>query len=433
MKLAVKLIILSFILLRFNTVFGYVEYNYDLTNTPTLSHSSCIMILSTNTGSPPNVTGHNFPFSGTGYISNSGGISCTGGAIPTYSSLGNPPDGFYIIEWGENSLFPFTADYWSQLTIIGGKIVAYKNPFFGTEFRTTTPLDNDILTGSNVTIGATWFISSDDIEKLTTAFSGPSEKIRVTAQITDLMDSTWSYKVIDYVLPTGFEDSTSTLISFDGVTRNKLVNNHDYAINYQITGSNYYNIFGPIFTVSTTTYFTVGSTTNSGNLRNYVASTTQAKLAYLASGYSLNACNPFSGDWNIVDCILSLIKPDSYRFNRTLSELKDGFATRQPIGYVTRFISILSNNATSSLPSYTIQFDPSGPLASSTLTFNPQDMLDGGGNLLDSIQDPIHHMNFRDVFGNLIKMLVAFAVLFTIISDITKSHNHNQQNNRSNV
>ncbi len=55
-------------------------------------------------------------------------------------------------------------------------------------------------------------------------------------------------------------------------------------------------------------------------------------------------------------------------------------------------------------------------------------MLAGGSVLLDSIDDPIYGKNARDIFTPIIQLVVALAVIFGIIADLTKSHHHMNAN-----
>ncbi len=137
------------------------------------------------------------------------------------------------------------------------------------------------------------------------------------------------------------------------------------------------------------------------------------------------SCNVLSG-FDVFNCIAFLFTPGGPYLNETIKDLKDGVLTRVPWGYVTRIYNIWDSSATTTLPSYTtvIQIGPgeTNTPATTSLSFNPGDMISGAGTLLDSIQDPIDHKTIRDVAGPVVQLILALEVLFLIISDIIGSH-----------
>lgn len=114
------------------SAFAYTEFTWDGTNLPDIgTGSNCLIIMEDQSmGTPPNVSGTNYPFSGTGYINNSGGVNCDGGTVGSSTSIPYPtyPDGVYVMEWGANALFPFTALYWSYVNVISGVVDFYVAP-----------------------------------------------------------------------------------------------------------------------------------------------------------------------------------------------------------------------------------------------------------------------------------------------------------------
>lgn len=139
-------------------------------------------------------------------------------------------------------------------------------------------------------------------------------------------------------------------------------------------------------------------------------------------------CNPINSDFGIRECLTYLLIPGGDALDNTLQGLREGILIRVPWGYFTRAATILSNPATSTLPSWTASIR----IASSTyttLTFDPGDMFAGAGTLVDSIRDPVYGVNLRDIFYTICQLIVAIGVIMTIFSDITKSHGHNQEHN----
>lgn len=172
------------------------------------------------------------------------------------------------------------------------------------------------------------------------------------------------------------------------------------------------------FVVGTSTF--VGSLSQNGfneynDFINGLSATSTEALA--------RTCNPINLDFGIRECLTYLLIPGGDALDNTLQGLRQGILVRVPWGYATRVATILSNPATTTLPSWTASIR----IASSTyttLSFNPGDMLAGAGSLVDSIRDPVYNVNLRDIFYTICQLIVAIAVIMTIFADITKSHEH---------
>ncbi len=382
------------------------------------------------------------PGDGGGFISSFAGVSCVGGVSSGTSGFledgwnngaANTPDGSYIVRFYDGLSFAGD-DYYILADRINGNWVysgAVPDPagtdFSTTRFTSTFPEDEDVVIDPLVQFSASWFISAQDLDDLDTLFSGPAEKIRFTGQILDLQDSTWSLSVADWVLPTGFETSTTTgTFIFNGSQYPQLNYGHNYKLVFDLVGSNYFNVFGPIFSIQKTIYFSVGTTTHSGALHQFVASTTAERLkgSLFRSGYSALACNPISGDFNITDCLLSMVQPDPDFYPLAVSSLKSGFLSHAPMGYITRFVGILSATTTTTLPAFTVPIRIGESTTTDTLniTYDMNDMVAGAGTLLENTRDPYNGKNLRDIFEPIVQLLVALALLLVIIKDILGSH-----------
>lgn len=136
-------------------------------------------------------------------------------------------------------------------------------------------------------------------------------------------------------------------------------------------------------------------------------------------------CNPLgSAGFDMVDCLSGLLVPDSGQIQTTMEGARNGILSRAPWGYLTRFVTILSSSATSTLPSYTVTFAGNNSSDTYSLAFNPGDMLAGGATLLTNVRDPYNSKNARDIFEPIIKVVVAMMVLLTIVADVAGSHRH---------
>lgn len=148
------------------------------------------------------------------------------------------------------------------------------------------------------------------------------------------------------------------------------------------------------------------------------ATSTQASVA---------SCNLLV-HFNMVTCLAALFIPGGDMLNSSIASFKDEIFTRSPWGYFTRLYDIWGDSATSTLPSFTVSIMTGAGNGeghgTSTLAFDPGDMIAGAGALLDDTRDPFNGVNAQDVFEPFLKLLLAIAVIFQIINDITGSHAH---------
>lgn len=164
----------------------------------------------------------------------------------------------------------------------------------------------------------------------------------------------------------------------------------------------------------------------------FVASTTEAMLAYTASStISLASCSTWTG-FNLGDCLGVLLLPQVQPMQAQLSAFKDGFLTYAPWGYLTRFVVIMSGGATSTLPSFSATL----PLGSAddldTFTFDMNDMVTGGAALLDSIpaRDNATH-TIKTVMRPWIDLFIGLFVLLIMVKDLMGMAAHGRHNFKS--
>lgn len=334
---------------------------------------------------------------------------------------------FPVATTSAGGLTSYTGFYWNGTTAT--TLTASNTQDLSTHFISVYPADEQVIISPLIHFSANWLVSSDDLDSLDTFFSSPAGKIHADAQIFDITDSTWGKTVLDWFLPTGFETSTTTTdYTFNGTQDTHLTYGHDYKVIWTLFGSNYFNIFGNIFAIHKTIYFSVGTTTNSGHLKQAVASSTEAQLQANAftNGFSLDACNPVSSYWNITDCILSMFTPDRDFFANTAVQLRSGILGKAPFGYVTRLVDIFQSTTTTALPAFTapIRIGESTTTDTIYLTYDINDMVAGAGTILENVREPYSGKNFRDVFEPIVQLVVALGVLYTIIIDLMGSHKH---------
>lgn len=170
---------------------------------------------------------------------------------------------------------------------------------------------------------------------------------------------------------------------------------------------------------STSTSFIIGELSQTERV---VASSTSF-LKEVLQDEDVASCNPLSGHFDILRCLALLFVPDKDSITLVLSALHDNLLTLAPWGYLTRFAEIMTNNATSTLPTFTATF-LTGANATTSLTFDMNDMLAGGSNLLDSIKDPNTGQNAKDIVLPIVQLIVFSGVVFYIVRDITHIHHH---------
>jgi hypothetical protein len=218
-----------------------------------------------------------------------------------------------------------------------------------TEFTSVDPYNDKVEADPNINFSAYWFITADDVNSISSFFGNFDGFTRVQVRLEDPLNSTFSCQIYTHDFESE-ELSTDFTFNFDGssATCPNADYDRDYKLIWTLLGGNIFNIVK--FQYSTTTYFTIGTTTNAGHVSTYVASTTASLIgSQYANGYSLNACNPLSGDFDIVDCILSLFFPDSGYISRKLGQQANMLLTAFPLGYITDFVSILSTSTVGSL------------------------------------------------------------------------------------
>jgi hypothetical protein len=189
--------------------------------------------------------------------------------------------------------------------------------------------------------------------------------------------------------------------------------------------------FGYTTLATKVTHFTVGTTTEYQNfIANVVGNIGQNGLGNLSATTTeaaLASCNMISLHFNIGDCMTVLLYPNKSDMAQLFDLAKQGFFSKAPWGYVVRLSDILTNKvattSSSTLPTFTVQFASSSPLASSPLTFDPQDMLTGGAALLNGITDPISGKSMKDITEPWVKLFIAISALIIIFNDIMGSGN----------
>jgi len=312
-------------------------------------------------------------------------------------------------------------------------------PVSNSRFTITYPEDNAVE-NSPVTVGASWFISLDDIDKLSTGIFGVGAgSFRYVSQVCPLNtfpNTTQCYPAIDWTLPTGYETSSTTILSFS--TTLPLRNNTDYKLVQSIVGSNYGNIFGAFMSIATTTYFTVGSTTHAGNVREDVEQAIENAQNATATSTDVYAivnasCNPFSSGFDVALCIYSIISPPNDLLQQDIQQVKNQFLTLPPWGYVTRFFSILTSSATTTLPKIDYVFATSSPFYTYDIHLDPFATLASADSILNATSTSANPQTIWQIMEYIVNVIVYLMLAFMIIKDLTRVHDHDTINKNGGV
>lgn len=223
-----------------------------------------------------------------------------------------------------------------------------------------------------------------------------------------------------------FSFSTTTDLSLGG----------DYTINIQLRNpegigaifDNVFSFFGigagqPVAIVSTTTIFTAASSSAFDILQRNI----KAGIANIAASTTISAavCNITS--FQLGDCLSVLILPTQAELATDFQEFRDGFLSYAPWGYVTRLGVIFSGTATTAIPVISATFPLGTPGTSGyfmdTFYLDPNDMLQGGDNLLNSVTatfGPGEGMNFQQIFEPLLIDLFAVLLMMAMFYDMSR-------------
>lgn len=292
-----------------------------------------------------------------------------------------------------------------------------------------SPEEGDVVTGPTVDFDVLAYINADDVG----SYSG----IKITLENID-----------QNVLLLGFLSPSSVVLLNDDITT---AGSYTFSTSTTLGDGNYRIeaclrrsylggwIVNPFSNVVDNEFdckshqFIVGEPTFIGNISQRAFSETNeffTGLSATSSAVLASSCNPINANFDVRTCSAYLFIPDSYSMRLVMEDARNGILTRVPWGYLTRTYTILTASTTASLPTFTssIQMDSGWTDTPDieTLTFDMNDMIAGGGTLVDSLESTDGH-TFRDIFQPIIQIIIGMMVIFTIYSDISSSHNHQQE------
>lgn len=320
------------------------------------------------------------------------------------SSLSAPPT-----DTNNTPAFPYI-----QLSTVSAPL-----EFNYTRIIDTIPLNDAVIaTSSPTTIGATIYILNSDYVDgmyLQMGFDNNTLSNGIGGSALDA----WNTAFEDIEIPitsSGYSTiSTTTTFTNTGLTYGS----------YKVIVPNSTPIVGFLFSDQTlalkTNQFTVVQKTA---LDLAMGSTTTALISALTTGTTtlnyLQACD-FNLHFSLAECLMGLVIPSNQVMQSNFVQIRDGFLSSFPLGYVTRFVTILSGTATSSLPTISYTGSSTNPVlgAIGNIHFDPFGSLNDSANILHSAVSDTSGENVWEIMEIAVKIVIYLALTFMIIHDLT--------------
>lgn len=301
-----------------------------------------------------------------------------------------------------------------------------------THIISITPNNNQVIPASTSTFSTlvdfniTYYIDPNDIGGIT----APSIHVYMYNTDQNVILSSFSHDSLElfnfYATSSGRHSATTTVDLSQGNYRINATL-ESYLASYSLPFTKEYDTEYSQFIVGTST--TIGLISQHGyqDLQDFLSTSTDATSTVTVVKES---CNPLGAKFDVALCISALITPDQGYLDIAINGFKNTVARKIPFGYFTRAYDIFTGQVPGGLPTFsaTIFMGPGNldydDLETDTITFDPNDMLSGGADLVDSIHDPVHGKNARDIFEPIIEMVVYTSVVLSIFADLTGSHRH---------
>lgn len=172
--------------------------------------------------------------------------------------------------------------------------------------------------------------------------------------------------------------------------------------------------------------FAVGQQTWLSNIRQNSFNQIQAIIGAknsTSTEATARTCNPFSGQFDIIDCSYFLFIPDTEELSQSMQSLKDGVLIRIPWGYFTRIYDILSASTTQTLPAFSYTFDSRSPLSGTEIAIDIDDSIAQASAIMADIKTG-DDKTVQEVAEPIWNVIVGLALVFTIVTDLMGSHRH---------
>lgn len=155
--------------------------------------------------------------------------------------------------------------------------------------------------------------------------------------------------------------------------------------------------FGSSLSVGTTTNFTV---VQNNGFDTFVASTTAAINAYVASStFSMASCSSWTS-FNLGDCLGILFYPQAEPIAVALTEFRDGFLSIWPLGFITRLETIMWTAQDVPIPDIEIDLPNGTPAAGLSVSLPVTGALMSTGSLVGDTVSPNTGLTLQESIGD---------------------------------
>lgn len=285
----------------------------------------------------------------------------------------------------------------------------------------TDPYDEEtVATSTSFVLGAQGYVNPEDYESGMYLYirTAPYASSQASVANPDLLIENFSIPITS---SGSFNLSTTTSITSKGryfmETSIRTPSIANTVLNF--LGFGQFATFGVL--TSTSTNYTAGEPNQFDNL---VSSTTQSINDYIASStISVSSCTSWT-EFNLLTCLNLLFVPQMEPIMNALGDFKNGFLSYFPWGYLTRFVVIMSGNATTTLPTFTATIPISPSTSMDIITLDMQEMIEGGGEAVNTIQDPYSGETLQEIIQPWVRLFIAISILFIIIADVAGMGHH---------
>jgi len=299
----------------------------------------------------------------------------------------------------------------------------------GTRIISVSPQNASIVATTTSMGGATTtevkgYVTDTDIASSTQVSVSYSNQGCASLSITALqaVNGDCSLSITYQITSSGnFDFSTTTLFNYIG--------QWNYVATIEnTTGS--YCIFGYCLINNSTDLsqvsgsFKIGTTTAYDRLVQQIASTSQAVPP------DLTGCNPFSGQFDLGGCTAALFLPSASDTQEFITSYTGQFLQYWPLGYVTRFVVILSSSTPQALPSISYTDTSGNPLLSSigTIAFDPLGDLVSSSSLFNTAVSNVsaNPETIWQILGPLAQIIIYLTLIGMMLHDITGIFKHHR-------
>jgi hypothetical protein len=170
--------------------------------------------------------------------------------------------------------------------------------------------------------------------------------------------------------------------------------------------------------------FIVGSSTFIGNLSQNTFREVDSFFGTLpaTSTSALAAqCNPLSAIFGIRECMAFLLIPDAGQLNDAMNNIRVGILQKMPFGYLTRIITLLGSNGTTTLPVISYTFQSDSPLSGDTITFDTGSYMNQAAALVAEAKSNIagDQKTVWEIFQPLIDLIIYLVLVYAMIHDVS--------------